>query len=179
MHGIIFIELKKYATEKMGSDGWEKLLREAKLEDRLYVPTEAYPDEEVSALVGAAVKISGASVDAILEDFGRFIAKELVSVYGALVNPDWTTLDLIENTESVIHTVVRTTTPGATPPEIKVERTSTDAAVVTYTSKRKMCSLAKGLMKGLADHYGEELEIKDEACMLKGDALCVMRVKRV
>ena len=40
MHGIIFLELKKYVVTKFEDDAWSELLQEADLNERFYGATQ-------------------------------------------------------------------------------------------------------------------------------------------
>ena len=57
MHGLIFLQLQKFAQNKAGSKAWDILLKEANLSGNSYSPVKTYPDEEAFALVGAASRI--------------------------------------------------------------------------------------------------------------------------
>jgi predicted hydrocarbon binding protein len=172
MHGLILVELQRYARGSLGADGWQKVLAEAGLQDRRYRIHASYPDQEAAALVQAAVRVTGQPAATLLEDFGEFVAPSLLMIYKVLIEPDWKTLDLIEHTEDSIHTALRDTEPAASPPALAVERVSPTAAVLTYRSPRRMCALAKGIAKGIATHYGERLTITDTACMSAGAPAC-------
>lgn len=178
MHGLIFLQLQKFALQQAGAQAWKTLLREAKVPIKSYSAVRAYPDEEVLALVGAASRVLNLPAAAILEAFGEFIAPELVRLYGRLLLPGWTTLDVIENTEKLIHTAVRVGNPGAKPPVLECIRTTEDELQIMYSSERQLCSLAKGIVQGLARHYGETISVTDDACMLRGDPFCALQVTR-
>jgi len=177
MQGIIFSELKKYVDTKFGGDTWRVLLKEAGLGSRLYMPVQAYPDQEAVAIVRAAARATGKEVSAILEDFGEFIAPDLMSMFKAMIRPEWKTLDLIENIEGTIHKAVRVQNPGAKPLELKCSRPGTHEVVITYSSPRKMCAVAKGIVRGVARHYHERIAISEPKCMLKGSPSCEIRVR--
>lgn len=177
MHGIIFSELQKYVEAKHGPDVWKTLLKEAAIGNRLYVPFQTYPDQEALALVTTASRLTGQPASAILEDFGEFIAPDLMSLYRSLVDPRWKTLDFLERTEETIHRVVRLKNTGAQPPELKVSRAAPDEVIITYTSARRMCGVAKGIARGVAHHYGETVTITESACMLRGHPKCLISVK--
>lgn len=179
MHGTIFVELKKYADTKLGAEAWPSLLREAGLGDRRYEAFETYPDQEAVTLVSLAGRITGLDVSVILEDFGAFIAPDLIDMYWGLIKPDWKTLDVIEHTETAIHQVVRLENPGAEPPRLQVDRSAPDEVVITYRSERRMCKVGEGIAKGLADHFQERIEVDQTSCMLRGDPLCSIRVRRL
>jgi hypothetical protein len=177
MHGVIFSELRKYVEDRLGESAWPKLLEEAGVAGRIFLPVKTYPDEDALTLVSTAVRLTGRAQDALLEDFGAFIAPDLLKMYGHLVDKDWKTLDVIEHTEETIHKVVRARNPGAAPPELQCSRPSKDEVVITYASPRRMCAIAKGIARGLAAHYDETVRVGERACMLKGDPECRITVR--
>src|SRR5689334_23079220 len=99
MHGMVLNELRGFAEAAFGAGGWKTLLDQAKLGGRIYLPIEEYPDEEALALVATASRLSGKPVGDLLEAFGEFIVPGLLKMYGALIQPSWNTLDIIEHTE--------------------------------------------------------------------------------
>jgi len=177
MHGIIFAELKKYVDARLGGDAWRSLLEQAGTGTRMYLPVRSYPDEDAVALVSTASRITGLAVPAILEDFGLFIAPDLIAMYRALVRPEWRTLEFLENTESTIHRVVRIQNPEASPPEIRCTRDSDRQVTIHYASKRRMCSVARGIARGVAAHYGQAITLTEPRCMHRGDPSCEIRVR--
>ena len=177
MHGIIFSELRKYVDTRLGSGAWNATLADAGLGNKMYLPIQDYPDGDVVALVAAASRTTGLSPQEILEDFGQFIAPALLGLYRTLVQPEWKTLDLLENTEQTIHSVVRARNPGAKTAELHAVRVSSDVVDLTYYSQRQLCSVAKGIVKGLASHYGEQVTINERECMHHGASACRMEVK--
>ncbi|HEX5725849.1 MAG TPA: heme NO-binding domain-containing protein [Longimicrobiaceae bacterium] len=178
MHGIIFAELKKYVDARHGGDTWRTLLREAGLGAKMYVPVTEYPDAEAAAIVAAASRATGTPAQAILEDFGEFIAPDLLAMYRALVKPEWRTLEVLENTEETIHRVVRLKNEGARPPEIRAVRTAPDEVTVHYGSERRMCGVTIGIVRGMAAHYGEQVSVRETACMHRGADACEIVVRR-
>ena len=179
MQAIIFAELKKYAEARLGADAWRPLLREAGVTRHVYVPGQDYPDAEAGAIVAAASKKTGLEPDAILQDFGEFIAPDLVRLYRHLIDPGWRTLDLIEHTEETIHKAVRRDHPAASPPQLKCVRKAPDEVIIRYGSGRRMCGVAKGIVRGLAREYNEKVSLAEPTCMLKGGAECQIVVQRV
>ncbi len=180
MHGTIFVELQKYVETKLGVEAWPALKREAGIDrPQGYEALEVYPDEEVGALVGTASRITGAPAAVLLEDFGDFIAPDLLDMYWGVIAPEWRTLDVIENTERTIHDVVRLNHKGASPPYLQASRTAPDEVTVVYTSPRRLCAVAKGISRGIARHYNEQITIDDVTCMHRGDENCTLLVRKV
>jgi len=161
VHGIIHAELKKYVETKHGADAWKACLEGAGLGRKMYLPIDTYPDEEAVAIVVAASKLTGTPVDSILEDFGEFIVPDLVSMYQSLIKPHWKTVDLLLHTEEMIHRVVRIQNPGAAPPKLQFEQLGSNELKFHYNSPRRMAAVAKGIIKGVAKHYGQTVLIRE------------------
>jgi predicted hydrocarbon binding protein len=177
MHGMIFVALRKYVDARMGNDLWAALVAETDLADRVFFVAQQFPDSDFQALVASIAKAMDISSPAVLEDFGEFIAADLLRMHAHSVRPEWRTLDVIEHTEQAIHQVVRESGSGAEPPEIKTTRTSQSELAVAYASPRKLCSFAKGIVRGIAAHYGEQAHITETTCMLKGAERCTLEIR--
>jgi hypothetical protein len=161
MHGLIHSELRKFVEEVHGAGMWKQVLEEAGLPDQAYSSTGAYPDQEAFAIVKAAARITATPAEDILESYGEFLAPTLMRMFQALIPPGWKTLEMLLNTEETIHTVVRVRNPGASPPRLRFEQTGPNTLRFNYESPRRMSALAKGIMKGIASHYGETLDIRE------------------
>ena len=178
MHGTIFAELQKYVETKLGPKTWLQLKSAAGVEREAYSPFETYPDTEVVALVSVASRLTRTPAAALLEDFGEFIASDLLEMYWGAIDPAWRTLEVIEHAEETIHAVVRIDYKGALPPYLKAERLGPDEVRIIYTSPRRLCAVAKGITRGIARYYGEQVTITDETCMHRGDADCRILIRR-
>jgi predicted hydrocarbon binding protein len=172
MHGIIFSALKKYVRTRLGDEAWTNLRTAAGLADRVYLPIQTYPDAEIDALIDTVATLSGISPQQLLEDFGKSMIPDFLTVYRPLLQPDWRTLDLLEHVETRIHGAVRQNNQGANPPTLRVERAAADRVVIHYESERRWCALGRGLIQGIADHFGETVKISEEACQLEGAEAC-------
>lgn len=176
MHGILFTALKKYVKARLGPEAWDALRAEAGLDGRIYLPVQPYPDEEIQRLVSTASRITGIPATELLEDYGTFIVPDLMTIYRGVLDPGWRTLDLIDHVENTIHRVVRLSSPGATPPELSVVRIAAERLVIHYDSPRKLCSVGKGLVRGIAAFYGETVSVQETNCMLRGHSSCTILV---
>lgn len=174
---MIFFELQNYVGARLGPTAWLTLLADAGLAGKNYLPFNEYPDEDIVALTGTAARVTKQDVGDILEDFGEFIAPALIQRYGALLRPEWKTLDVLENAEQTIHTSVRLWNPEASPPNLRCRRTSPTEALISYDSPRRLCRLAKGLGKGIAKHFDEEVSVHETSCMLNGAPSCELTFK--
>ena len=176
VHGIIFSEMKKYVEDTLGSDAW-KVLVEREIARQTYSPASSYPDQEFKVIVESVAGLTRTTANTVVERFGEFIAPQLLGMVPSLLQPAWRTLDVIENTENTIHKLVRVQHAGATPPYLRVHRSDADEVVVFYDSPRKLCFLAKGIIKGLSVHFGDNVSITESRCMLNGAPDCTLTVK--
>lgn len=176
MHGIVMSQFRRFVVDRLGRDGWDQLTGAAGLAGADYKVGEVYPDEELMGLVLAASRHTGIPLQSLLEEFGAFLAPTLLRVYEPLLDPRWRTLDVIENTEEAIHTVVRIRNPGAAPPALLARRISPAEVEIDYRSERKLCSVARGIARGMAAEFGERISMTETECMHRGDERCLISV---
>ena len=180
VQGLIFFFLQKFAdVAATGSTSWKGVRASTATSAAKFLPSGVYPDADAVAILTTIAETSGRPLPSILEEFGQFLAPHLVKVAGPVVDPAWRTLDLIEHTEAIIHTMIRTTTPGAAPPVLEAVRQSPDELHLVYSSARRLCPLAVGLMRGIAAHYRETIRIEEPSCLLRGDPFCSFVVEHV
>lgn len=178
MHGLIFLYMQRFAQERAGAAAWQQVLREAELSSKAYSPVQEYPDYEAMRLFGALSSVIGTDLHQTIQAFGTFVAPALVQLHASLIHPDWRTIEVIANTEELIHRTVRMRNPGAKPPMLECTRTDANSIQIIYSSPRRLCSLGKGIVSGLAELYGDKITIDEQACMLHGDPFCAMQVQR-
>jgi predicted hydrocarbon binding protein len=176
VHGIVHAEFQEYVVERLGPGRWARSVERAGLTGKTYSPNASYPDEELLALVLAVSQDIDEPLDAVLTSFGRTIVPGLLATYAAFIDRRWGAAEVLEHVERVVHRTIRLQDPQATPPYLTAERRSDDEVVIRYTSPRRLCAFGKGLIHGVADHYGRRATIHDEACMHRGDEACVLRV---
>ncbi len=181
MHGLIVNQLRAFVSEHNGRDAWQTIVDRsgATFEGAIPRIDKTYSDEVVEALIREAAEMTGTPVADLHESFGRFLAPALIRIYSPLLRAEWGTLDVIEHTEQQIHTVVRRRDPNAGPPQLAARRLSPDEVEVRYASSRRMCGVAVGIIRGIAMHFGDSVAVEQTACMLRGDAECIIRVRIV
>jgi hypothetical protein len=160
VHGSIFYLLKKFVVHIYSEEMWLQFLREAKPSTEEFLMTENYPISDIEGIVITASKHSGFTIDQLQEKFGEWLVPDLFSVYKSYLRPEWRTFEVIENTEEVMHGAVRKLNSTANPPILHVSKVNENLLIVDYYSKRKMGSLAVGIIKGIAKYYNEQDLIK-------------------
>jgi hypothetical protein len=177
MHGLVFAELERFVSRVHGPEQWQLTLAQAQMSSQVFVALGTYPDADLMKLVQSASRVTKTPVQPLLEAFGESITPTLFSMYRTVIAKEWRTLDLVENTELVIHTVVRSR--GGTPPVLSTQRTNATHLVVTYGSQRKLCAFARGIIRGIAKHYHEQVFITETACMLTGAKNCQLELSTI
>ncbi|MDS0473990.1 heme NO-binding domain-containing protein [Natrinema sp. 1APR25-10V2] len=173
MHGIIFTGLKHFVVETYDKGTWNQIREKAGVGGVHYTPVSAYPDEDLVALVEAAVELSGIEQSELLRTFGRYVVPTLVDMYGVYIEDDWDALELVENVEGTIHQALRNSdTLEYEPPAISAIRLDQGVVVVTYGSRRGLCQVAMGLLEGIGDHYDQRLEVYERRCRHDGASQC-------
>ena len=160
MYGIFHVELQNYIETKYGHDVWQATKKRAGLEERFYMTISTYLDSEAVAIVDAFSELTGAPKEAFLEDFGLFIAPTLMKTHEPLINPEWGLAEFLLNAEEAIHRVVRLKSVGAQPPQLQFEQIAPRQFHYLYDSPRRMEAVARGIIKGVARHYGETVTIE-------------------
>ena len=179
MHGLIFFYIQKFADRLASGTSTHAGLRSTVVSGTAhYLPSGVYDDHEAVSLLQSMADDIGTPLPDLLARFGDFLAPHLAKVAGPLIDPRWRTLDLIEHTEAIIHSMVRAAKPGAEPPVLETVRVAPDELHLVYSSRRRLCPMAGGLMQGLARHFGETLAVEETSCMLRGDAFCAFTVRR-
>jgi predicted hydrocarbon binding protein len=172
MHGIIHLELQRFAETRHGSPAWPGIVAGAGVPYRFaYVRVGEYPDEEFTSLVGALALRAGVTPQTILLEFGRFIAPMLLTLMPEYVQ-DKNVFDLLADAEYLMHRMVRERDPGAQPPRLRCVRTDDREVVITYQSARRMCAFGRGIILGVARHYDEAIAVDETSCMLLGHEAC-------
>ena len=175
MHGILFKSLKDFVVDRHGREAWDEARASADAEGRVYLPIDTYDDGEFRRLVGAVSDRTGRPVPDLLEAFGRHTTAQFLETYRNVVD-EGSALSLIANTETRIHAVLRTHDPSLDPPRLTCRRDG-DTVTVEYCSDRGLCSVAKGIARGVGDHYDEEVVVTEEACMQEGAECCELVVR--
>jgi hypothetical protein len=80
------------------------------------------------------------------------------------------------NTQDVIHKGLKANSPDAKPPDMQVLRSGPESVSVFYRSRRRLCPVAKGIIRGAAARYQVNVVIGEERCMLQGDPECLITV---
>lgn len=171
MKGILFNLFEEMVDARYGEQAWDSLLAVAGLEGG-YSSLGTYADAELARLVGACASMTGRSDAEMLRALGQHSLKGLSERYPGFFAPHERTLDFLLTLNDVIHAEVRKLHAESDPPEFHFEVLGPDVLTIHYTSARRMCAFAEGMINGAAAQFGEAVEVAQAACMLTGASSC-------
>ncbi len=176
MKGIVFNLLEEVVRRELGERAWDDLLVSAG-SDGIFTSLGNYPDQQLFGLVAAAARALGQPPEQVVRWFARQSMPLLSAKYPQFFSPHASTRPFLLTLNEIIHPEVRKLYPGADVPEFDFDTSDERVLVMGYRSPRKLCAFAEGLIQGAAAHYGEQVEIEQPRCMLRGDAKCQLRVR--
>lgn len=178
MKGIVFNLLEEIVVREHGEDTWDSVLDGAGL-DGVYTSLGNYPDEQLGALVGAASQALSLPADEVVRWYGRNALPLLAERYPELFEAHRDVRSFVLTLNEIIHPEVRKLYPGADTPDFVFDTSSSERLVMDYTSSRRLCAFAEGLLLGAGDFYDERLEISQSECMNRGDERCRIEIVTV
>jgi len=171
MKGIIFNLVEEAVVAEHGDDAWDAVLAEAGVAGA-YTSLDLYPDEELVALVGAGSRLLDVEPGALTRWLGHQASRGLADRYPHFFTPHASTRPFLLTLNDVIHPEVRKVHPNADPPDFGFDENAEGDLVLTYTSRRRLCDLAIGMIAGAATHYGETSHVNHDVCMKEGADAC-------
>jgi len=177
MKGVVFNIVQEVVEQHLGPDVWDSAIEHSGV-DGAFTSLGNYPDADLDGLVGALGRLAQMPRDDVLVFAGRHGFERLAERHPELLSPHATWRDVIAHLDDIIHPEVAKIYPGVEPPMFAVvDDPDIPAALrVTYTSRRQLCALAEGLIRGLGDWYRVELEVRHLCCVRQGDACCELMV---
>jgi hypothetical protein len=176
MKGVVFNLLEEMVEQEFGMAVWDALLEETG-QDGIYVSTESYPDEKLVALVVAAHEKSGIPVNDLVRAFGEFMFPRFYAQNQKFFQSGMTLKEFLLLVDRVIHVEVRKLHPDAGLPHFDYIDEQDNELTMIYSSPRKMCMLAEGLITGAAKHFDTEYTLSHDQCMHDGADTCKLHLK--
>ncbi|HIJ84046.1 MAG: Heme NO binding domain protein [Magnetococcales bacterium] len=178
MHGIIFLAFEDFLGSRLGSDSWPQALEQAGLANVEFSPEQFYPDQSAFSLFSVGASMLGLSRDAMLNQFGHHLAPGLVEMGRStgIIHENWKTMDILEHLNTDILPSFSNPQSDSQAPDIRTYRLKHGEVAVAYVSKRKLCSLLKGILQGMREIFHEPVAFKEPVCMLNHAPLCRLSV---
>jgi len=176
MKGIVFNVLEEMVIDQCGMDTWNEILQQLQVAG-IYTATESYPDEELFSLVTCISDKTQIPPETLISAFGEFLFDRLAAKYPVFIEAEPTLKGFLKSVHSVIHIEVRKLYDNPNLPDFDYEDQAANTLLMRYTSPRKLCILAEGLIRGAAKHYETDIELEHPVCMHKGADHCDLIVR--
>lgn len=178
MHGLIFLAFEDFLGSRLGGEAWYQALRRAGLENAEYSPEQFYLDADAFALFSVAAEMLDLSREEMLQKFGHHLAPGLVEMglSTGLIHGQWKTMDILEHLNSDILSSFQNPQGNAQTPDIRTYRLKHGEVAIAYVSKRRLCPLLKGVLRGMGEVFKEPVAFKEPVCMLNNAPLCRLSV---
>ncbi|MCQ8878820.1 heme NO-binding domain-containing protein [Pseudoalteromonas shioyasakiensis] len=176
MKGSIFQALESLVLQHRDMGYWNALLVKNAPKGRCYVSVNDYPDAELNALVADICEELELEQAVVISLFGRHLFSHLMQHYQVVVSRYQHFEALILNIHNVIHKEVNKLHQGANLPTMRCMMIEPGYIEMHYSSPRKLCILAEGLIYGAAEHFNMQINIEHPQCQHRGDAECTLNI---
>lgn len=176
MKGVLFNVAEDVVDETVSEVAWDRALCAAHL-DGVYTSLGDYPDQDLTRIVEALAARLDLSSDEVLRHVGVHGYRHLVQRQPDLVEGIGDLGALLHHLERVIHPEVAKLQPNAEPPSFSVRDDGPDRWLVEYRSRRHLCALADGLIRGAADEFGTPCTTTTLGCVAQGEPACTILVE--
>lgn len=174
MKGIMFNLLEDVLAEAYGAEAWDDLLT-ATGASGVYAALGDYPDADFFKLIDTAASFTNRNRDEMLIAFGEAAFGRMAERYPAILDGISDSRTFLLALNRIVQTEVRKLYAGAGCPHFRFA-IAPDLVRVGYSSPRKLCALAQGLVQGVALYFNEEVAVSHPECAHRGDAACRMDV---
>lgn len=172
MKGIVFNIFADLVTDKFGMDVWDQLIEETSpASGAIYTSAEVYPDGELVAYVTALSALTGAAPEDLIRTFGTYTMHKFYSLHPEFM-ADHSAKSFLESVHDVVHVEVKKLHPDTLLPDFEYESAGDTQLTMLYSSPRKLCHLAEGLIVGTAEIFKEEISLVHGECMHQGADRC-------
>jgi len=152
---------------------WNDLIDKTKPSSKgVYTAGAQYSDAELISMVGLISEQSGIAINELLNDFGEYMFEDLYQNSPADLSSLTNLKDFLLAIDSVIHSEVKRVHPTAYLPSFEYHENQNGDLRLNYFSKRKLCFVATGLIRGAAKKFSEKINISHPVCMHEGDVHC-------
>lgn len=172
MKGIVFNVFSDLVTEKFGIETWDALIDATNPQSNaVYTSSQVYEDEELLAYVAELARITGVAAADLVRAFGTYMMYKFEKMHPEFL-AGHSAKTLLESVHGVIHIEVKKLHPDALLPTFEYESTGPKQLTMIYSSPRKLCHLAEGLIIGTGEIFSEAIDMQHTECMLKGAEKC-------
>ncbi|MCT4589793.1 MAG: heme NO-binding domain-containing protein [Carboxylicivirga sp.] len=178
MKGTVFCEFLNMVEENWGYEMVDRIIIDSNIpHNGAYTSVGTYEFREMVSLLTQLSKNTKISPNKLLFEFGDYLFKVFLKKYPEMfkhVNDGFT---FLERVPQKIHIEVNKLYPDAELPQITTSISGNELTMY-YTSSRKLGDLAKGLINGCMNHFGEKYTMQEVFVKEDGSEL-MFKIKRL
>ena len=162
MYGLVTKAFQDMVIQGHGEDAWQRIRKEAGLDDERVISLKNYPDSLTFRLVSAACHQLGAEANSILEAFGEYwVLYTAEEGYGDMLDFTGSTLPEFLNNLNLLHLRVKNIMPELRPPAFSCENEIENSVELIYESSRDGLSpMVTGLLVSLGKRFDKALKVE-------------------
>ena len=174
MKGVYLTEFVEFAEQRYSLKTADAMLEPRGLPSAgIYTQVGTYDHYELTELAQRLSRLTSVPAPQLFREFGQYLYSRLAGQYARMCVAYKDCLTLMEHVHTHIHHEVRKLYPDAETPTLKAERIDADHLVLHYESARGFADLAEGLIRGCAEHFGENITVtRDDALHARGTHAC-------
>ncbi len=177
MRGIIFTQLSAMIEQQQGMGFYNRMLEEVQLPSGgVYTAGGNYDPAEIYSMLAYLESKLDIPQQFLLRGFGEFLLTGLASLF-----PDFFKVKDLKafllTIDRHIHVEVKKLYPDSELPSFRYLDEDDNRLTIYYHSKKKMCSLAEGLIEGSANYFNQDCSLLHTTCMHRGDDHCTLELE--
>ena len=159
MKGIVFAEFTEFAEDQFGFDVIDEVIEAADLPSGgSYTAVGTYDHREMLSLVTELSARTEIPVDELCRLYGRHLLGRFSVLYPKFFKGVPDCFSFLKTIENHIHVEVKKLYPDAELPSFTYENSNPDELTLVYRSRRPFGHLARGLVEGSIEHFGENIQ---------------------
>lgn len=168
MKGIVFSEFLEMVDDRFSIEMSERLIAETKpASGGAYASLGTYDHREIVAMVIKLSELTSIPVPDLLKTFGRHLLMRFTENFTTFFDGSTSAFDFLPKVENYVHLEMKKLYSDAELPSFTCNLLAPDSLEMVYRSARNFPDLAEGLILGVADYFGEQIDIKRRS--IEGD----------
>ncbi|WP_239642784.1 heme NO-binding domain-containing protein [Shewanella sp. POL2] len=169
--------LEDMVVAQCGMSVWNDLLEKHAPKDRVYVSAKSYAESELFSIVQDVAQRLNMPIQDVVKAFGQFLFNGLASRHAGVVEHFEDFTSLVMGIHDVIHLEVNKLYHEPSLPNITGQHLSDNQIALRYSSPRRLCFCAEGLLFGAAEHFKQKIQITHDTCMHTGADHCMLIIE--
>lgn len=163
MKGVVFTEFLEMVEDHFSMEVADRIIEASDLpSEGAYTSIGTYDHAEMVQLVTNLSQETDIPIPDLLCTFGKYLFGHFAAGYPQFFEGIEGAFPFIEKIDGYIHVEVRKLYPDAELPTFKCDTSKAGRLTVIYNSTRPFADLAKGLLMGCLEHFGEKADLQHE-----------------